>query len=67
MEKLGATNEYDVRNLIKRASDTGKVVVLNMDGFMKQSDGKKGRKALVLFATGDNADKLRQALGDLLE
>lgn len=56
----------DVRELIKYASDEGRIVMLNMDGFMKQARGKS-RKALVILATGENAEKLREALGPLLE
>jgi len=67
MEKRGTTYETDIRKLIKHASDEGKVVIVNMDGFMKQADGRTSRKALVLLATGDNADRLRKILSDLLE
>lgn len=57
----------DVRELIKYASDEGRIILLNMDGFMKKADGRKDRKAIVILATGDNADMLRDALKPLLE
>ena len=65
MEKRGETTEYDIRQLIKYASSEGRVVVINMDGFMKQAGGKKDRKAFILIATGDNAEQLREALGPI--
>lgn len=71
MEKRSlAGTPYDVRDvqeLIKYASAEGRIVILNMDGFMKQADARKNRKAVVIIATGDNADKLRDALKPLLE
>lgn len=71
MEKRSlAANQCDVRNvqeLVKYASDEGRIVVLNVDGLMKQADNRKNRKAIVIIATGDNADKLREALNPLLE
>jgi len=70
MEKRSlAGSTVDVRSvaeLIKYASDEGRIVVLNMDGFMKTAEGRN-RHALVILATGENADKLRDALGPLLE
>ena len=70
MEKRSlAGSSVDVRSvaeLIKYASDEGRIVVLNMDGFMKTAEGRN-RHALVILATGENADKLRDALGPLLE
>lgn len=56
----------DVRELIKYASNEGRIVTLNMDGFIKKAKGRN-RHALVILATGDNADKLREALKPLLE
>lgn len=70
MEKrslVGST--IDVRSIaemIKYASDEGRIIVLNMDGFIKTAEGRN-RHALVILATGDNADKLRDALSPLLE
>ena len=57
----------DTRELIKYASDEGRIVILNMDGFLKQADGRKDRKAVIIIATGDNAEKLREAFQPLLE
>lgn len=59
MEKRGSTTQHDVRELIKMANDEEKILVINLDGFVKFASGKN-KPAVVVVATGDRASMLRE-------
>jgi L-fucose mutarotase/ribose pyranase (RbsD/FucU family) len=66
VEKQGATNQSDIRELVKKADAEAKVVVVNMDGFKKYASTKRHKEAVVIVATGERAVKLRDIFKDLL-
>lgn len=59
MEKRGQTTVNDIRELIKTANNEEKILVVNLDGFLKFAGGKD-KPAVVILATGDRATMLRE-------
>jgi len=59
IEKRGSTGESDIRKLVKQANDEEKVLIINLDGFVKFANGKN-KPAIAIVATGDRALLLRE-------
>jgi len=64
MEKRGSTGESDVRKLVKQANDEEKILVVNLDGFVKFASGKD-KSAVAIVATGDRALLLREFIAKI--
>jgi hypothetical protein len=66
MEKRGSTGQSDIRELTKQADAEERILVVNLDGFVKYASGKN-KHAVVIVATGDRADLLREFIEKISE